>query len=62
MNATYSNRRKDSLNRQLAKSLIAIAQPKLQLEIVEIGGLPLFDQDFEADAILVATPEYNRSC
>lgn len=69
--------RKDSLNRKLAKVLIAIAQPELKLEIVEIGDLPLFNQDFEADppqavhefkrriratdAVLFVTPEYNRS-
>lgn len=69
--------RKDSLNRKLANALIAIAPQELQLEIVEIGNLPLFSQDFEADppevvrkfkqqiqaagALLFVTPEYNRS-
>jgi chromate reductase len=41
--------RKDSLNRKLAKALIAMAPAELKLEIVEIGDLPLFSQDFEAD-------------
>jgi chromate reductase len=69
--------RKESFNRKMAKALIALAQPPLKLEIVEIGQLPLFNQDFEAnpppevvsfkqriqesDAILFVTPEYNRS-
>ena len=69
--------RKDSLNRKLARALIAMAPASLKLEIVEIGELPLFDQDFEADppaavlefkrrlgtsdAVLFVTPEYNRS-
>lgn len=69
--------RKDSLNRKMANALIALAQPTLKLEIVEIGNLPLFNQDDEAqptaavsgfkqqvqaaDALLFITPEYNRS-
>jgi chromate reductase len=69
--------RKDSLNRKLAKALIALAPESLKLEIVEIGNLPFYNQDFEenppeevrefrqrvksADAVLFVTPEYNRS-
>jgi chromate reductase len=69
--------RKDSLNRKLAKALIATAPQSLRMNIVEIGDLPLFNQDFEADppqsvrdfkqrieaadAVLFITPEYNRS-
>ncbi len=69
--------RKDSLNRKMANALIALAPPSLKLEIVEIGNLPLFNQDDEAqptavvsafkqqlqaaDAVLFITPEYNRS-
>ena len=69
--------RKESFNRKMAKALIAMAPPPLKLEIVEIGQLPLFNQDFEAspppevtafkqriqesDAVLFVTPEYNRS-
>ena len=69
--------RKDSLNRKVAKVLIAIAPASLTLEIVEIADLPLFNQDIEADpppavrtfrqrvaaadAVLFVTPEYNRS-
>lgn len=69
--------RHDSLNRKMAHAMIALAPPSLTLEIVEIGNLPLFNQDFEAapppavsafkqrvqaaDAVLFVTPEYNRS-
>jgi len=69
--------RKDSLNRKLAKCAVALAPPALALEIVEIGQLPLYNQDDDAnypsvslafkarvsraDAVLFVTPEYNRS-
>jgi len=69
--------RKESFNRKMARALAAMAQPPLKLEIVEIGQLPLFNQDYEAnpppevtafkqriqesDAVLFVTPEYNRS-
>ncbi|HEY7006706.1 MAG TPA: NAD(P)H-dependent oxidoreductase [Sphingomicrobium sp.] len=69
--------RKESFTRKMAKALAALAPPSLALEIVEIGQLPLYNQDDEAsppasftafrtrirkaDAVLFATPEYNRS-
>ena len=69
--------RKESFNQKMAKALVAIAQPPLKLEIVEIGHLPYENQDFEKDppqavrdfkqkiesfdAVLFVTPEYNRS-
>jgi len=69
--------RKDSINRKMAKALAAMAPPALSLEIVEIGGLPLYNQDDDAapppasvafkekiaraDAVLFVSPEYNRS-
>lgn len=69
--------RKESLNRKLANALIGLAPPALKLSIVEIGDLPLYNQDHEAeppqpvrefkqkiaaaDAVLFVTPEYNRS-
>lgn len=69
--------RKDSFNRKMAGALIALAPESLKLEIVEIGGLPFFDQDLEDhppaawvefrdrvrpyDGFLFVTPEYNRS-
>ena len=68
--------RKESFNRKMARTLVEIAPPSLKLEIVEIGHLPLFNQDFESDlpqvvrefkqriesfdAVLFVTPEYNR--
>ena len=39
--------RKESLNRKMAKALAAIAPAPLKLEIVEIGQLPLYNQDFD---------------
>src|SRR5689334_670435 len=69
--------RKDSINRKVAHALIERAPSSLRLEIVEIGELPLYDQDGDAnpptpwttfrqrvkaaDAVLFVTPEYNRS-
>ncbi len=69
--------RKDSLNRKMANALIALAPAPLKLQIVEIGQLPLYNQDADdaptpvvadfrqrigaADAVLFVTPEYNRS-
>ena len=69
--------RKESFNRKMAKALIKVSPASLKLEIVEIGGLPLYNQDFddsppsaytqfreslrEFDAVLFVTPEYNRS-
>ena len=69
--------RKESLNRKLAKALEELAPSSLKLEIVEIGQLPLYNQDFDedpspvyvefrarvraADGVLFVTPEYNRS-
>ena len=68
--------RRESLNRKAAKTLIEIAPNGLQLEIVEIGALALYNADLEddaprewtlfreritrADAVLFVTPEYNR--
>jgi chromate reductase len=69
--------RAGSFNRKLANVLCRMAPQSLDLEIVEIGDLPLYNQDNEAnppptvrafkhriehaDAILFVTPEYNRS-
>jgi len=69
--------RKESFNRKMAKALIALAPESLKLEIIEIGALPLYDQDLEDnpptawiqfrarltefDGFLFITPEYNRS-
>lgn len=69
--------RKGSLNRATAHVLARLAPESLSLEIVEIGQLPMYDQDLDgdpprewvefreriraADAVLFVTPEYNRS-
>jgi chromate reductase len=67
--------RQASLNRKLAVALTHLAADRLALDLIEIGGLPLYNQDLEgdpawsafrqrilrADAILFVTPEYNRS-
>jgi chromate reductase len=69
--------RTGSLNRLTARALAKLAPDTLLLEIVEIGQLPLYDQDLDseppktwidfreriraADGVLFVTPEYNRS-
>ena len=69
--------RKESFNRKMARAIIEVAADTLELEIVEIGALPLYNQDLEseipqpwtafrdtvrrADAALFVTPEYNRT-
>lgn len=69
--------RKDSFCRKIALATKKLAPPSLALEIVEIGELPLYNQDLDeapppawsafrgrikaADAVLFVTPEYNRS-
>ena len=37
--------RKESFNRKMARALIGLAPASLKLEIVEIGGLPFYNQD-----------------
>ena len=69
--------RNGSFTRRLADALRAMQPAGLDLEVVEIRDLPLYDQDGEesppqpwidfrarvrsADAVLFLTPEYNRS-
>ncbi|HWG05153.1 MAG TPA: NADPH-dependent FMN reductase [Beijerinckiaceae bacterium] len=69
--------RRDSFNRKMAHALAEAAPASLALDIVEIGQLPFYNQDLEAnppaewvafrdrvkasDAVLFVTPEYNRS-
>ncbi len=69
--------RKDSFNRKIAQNLSALAPEPLVLTIVEIGQLPLYNQDYDAaspaeyvpfrarikqaDALLFVTPEHDRS-
>ncbi len=69
--------RKASTNLKLAKALAALGKDKFDAQVLEIGDLPLFNEDLEkdfpqaasrlkkeieqADAVLFVTPEYNRS-
>ncbi len=69
--------RKGSYSRLTARALAGLAPKGLELEIIEIGQLPLYNEDDEsgappawvafrekikaADAVLFVTPEYNRS-
>lgn len=69
--------RKESLNRQFADALIRLAPAALSFTHVQIGDLPLYNQDdddnqaasvkrFKAEissavGLLFVTPEYNRS-
>jgi chromate reductase len=39
--------RKSSFNRMLANALISLAPPSMKLDIVEIGQLPLYNEDLE---------------
>jgi len=67
---------KASINRRLAKALVALAPPGMSLTEVPIRELPLYSYDYDADfpaaaqafkqalagcdALLFVTPEYNR--
>jgi chromate reductase, NAD(P)H dehydrogenase (quinone) len=69
--------RKGSFNRQLAHAVTSLAPADFSFEFLEIGTLPLYSQDYDADypevarqfkqqieaadALLFVTPEYNRS-
>lgn len=69
--------RKESFNRKVANALAELAPAALKLNIIEIGQLPIYNQDGDenppaewtafrdriraADAVLFATPEHNRS-
>lgn len=69
--------RKESFSLKMAKALMKVAPVFLKLEIVEIGGLVIYNQDFDDkppvaytqfreslkkyDGVLFITPEYNRS-
>ena len=41
--------RKDSLNRKVANAILSLAPPSLVMEIVEIGDLPLYNEDLDHD-------------
>jgi len=40
--------RKESLNRKVAKAMISLAPKALEMEIIEIGNLPLYNEDEDA--------------
>ena len=68
--------RKDSLNRKVAQSICALRNDNLDCSMIEIGDLPLYNQDSDAnppeqyvrfrkevaaaDGVLFVSPEYNR--
>jgi len=69
--------RKDSYNRALLRAASKLMPKEMKLEIFDLEGIPPFNQDLEdkmpekvkkfkakikaADALLIATPEYNYS-
>jgi len=69
--------RRDSFNRKLANAVIKLAPPEFSFKQLEIGDLPLYNQDDDASqaapvkrlkseiaaaqGVLFVTPEYNRS-
>jgi len=69
--------RRDSINRKFADALVRLAPTEFSFTQLEIGDLPLYDQDDEATpteavkrlkagiktahGVLFVTPEYNRS-
>jgi chromate reductase len=69
--------RKGSYNRSLLRAALELLPEDAELEVFDLEGIPLYNQDLEnqpaervkefkakiraADAILIATPEYNYS-
>lgn len=69
--------RKESFNRKIANNLIKLAPQDLELEILEISQLEMYNQDLDEnplqswvefrkaiksfDGVIFVTPEYNRS-
>jgi chromate reductase len=68
--------REGSLNRKMARSICALRGDNLDCKMIEIGDLPLYNQDLDpnppeqwerfrrevgaADGVLFVSPEYNR--
>lgn len=68
---------KDSINRKFAQALFKLAPSQLTFKEIPFGDLPIYSYDYDADypeagrrfkkaiegsdAILIVTPEYNRS-
>ncbi len=69
--------RKDSYNKALVKAAAGLARGEVTIDIFDLDGIPMYNQDLEndvparvkefkksirdADALLIAIPEYNRS-
>lgn len=69
--------RKNSYNKALMHTAVEVAPPGVLIKPVDLAGIPVFNQDFESDqpaivkelkdkirksdAVIFATPEYNRS-
>ena len=69
--------RQGSYNKALIRAAVELAPENVALEVFDLEGIPPFNQDFEsnppakvkefkekirsADALLIATPEYNFS-
>jgi chromate reductase len=69
--------RKDSFNKALMRAAVELVPDNSEIEVFDISTIPPFNQDFEsnpapvvkdlklkiktADALLIATPEYNYS-
>lgn len=69
--------RRDSFNKQLAQALARLAGSEMTFSYLDLGVLPLYSQDYDADfppvarefkqrieaadGLLFVTPEYNRS-
>jgi chromate reductase len=69
--------RRGSYNKALVKAAVELAPQNMSIEVYDLESIPLFNQEFEnsppqpvkdfkekirnADALLIATPEYNYS-
>jgi chromate reductase len=74
---TVGSLRRDSVNKQLASGLLKLAPAEFSFKYLEIGDLPLYNQDDDgspaeqvtrlkseiasASGLIFVTPEYNRS-
>jgi chromate reductase, NAD(P)H dehydrogenase (quinone) len=74
---TVGSLRRESFNKALAHAVVKLASADFAFEFLDIGSLPLYSQDYDADfpevarhfkqrieaadALLFVTPEYNRS-
>lgn len=69
--------RRESINRRLATALAKLGRSRFEFRFVELGDLPMYNEDLledlpspvtrmkdeiaASDAVLLVTPEYNRS-